>query len=141
MLSKAVTPPGAEGGRLTSGFLLFAALVPRRSLPSTARRLAVGETVILTAPPVLSLLKRLMKVQGGAIKMTVSPTAAATAAAASSRPESSAAAAIGCCPPRAAASEQLASLSSPCRGDGTPHGTWTILQQNGPNHLGLWCNA
>ena len=22
-----------------------------------------------------------------------------------------------------------------------PHNAWTILQQDGPNHLGLWCNA
>ena len=37
--------------------------------------IAIDETVILTAPPGLSLLKHLTKGEGGASKMTVSPTA------------------------------------------------------------------
>ena len=36
---------------------------------------AVGETVILMTAPVLSLLKHLLKVEGGCSRMTVSPTA------------------------------------------------------------------
>ena len=36
---------------------------------------AVGETVIVLTHPVLSLLKHLVKVQGGCYQMTVSPTA------------------------------------------------------------------
>ena len=34
----------------------------------TITQVAVGETVILMAPPVLSILKHLIKVQGGATK-------------------------------------------------------------------------
>ena len=37
--------------------------------------IAVGETVILMTPPFLSLLKHLLKVEGGCGRMTVSPTA------------------------------------------------------------------
>ena len=37
-------------------------------LAGAASQVAVGETVILMAPPCLSLLKHLLKVEGGAIK-------------------------------------------------------------------------
>ena len=44
--------------------------------PRTSTGLAVGESsVISLATPCLSLLKRLLKVEGDAAKMTVSPTA------------------------------------------------------------------
>ena len=47
-----------------------------RPTPETGCQVAVGETVILMTPPCLSMLNHLAKVQGGAIRMTVSPTAA-----------------------------------------------------------------
>ena len=46
-----------------------------RSAARSPRQPAVGETVMLLTPPVSSLLKHLLNVEGGDSRMTVSPTA------------------------------------------------------------------
>ena len=55
------------------GLSLSIHMVKKRAL-SDPSNLAVGETVILLTPPFLSLSKRLLTVEGGCSRMTVSPT-------------------------------------------------------------------
>ena len=123
-------PPLPAGGGDGAGQLEWAS---RKTMLLGLAEGAPDETVILLHTPCAPVVGVSMGYTGvGVIKMTVSSMAAGGRMLGRAWPG------VRGRRRRRAAGGRRRARRPPVRWPGTP--TWTIFQQDGPNHLGLWCN-